>query len=85
MNQLGERIARLETQPQHISQVPVPGNPKFVQGGARKTNPGAPNLGPGPQWGLGPGRPSELAKPSIGCPGRANGSESSMGGAEPAL
>ena len=48
---------------------------EFVQGGARKTNPGAPNLGPGPQWAyLGPGRPSELAKPSIGCPGRAKGS-----------
>ena len=27
MNQLGERIARLETQPQHISQIPVSGNP----------------------------------------------------------
>ena len=60
--------------------------PKSPQGGARKTNPGAPNLGPGPKWRhFGPRRSSELGKPSIGPPGRAEGSKSSMGGAESAL
>ena len=88
MNQLGERIARLETQPQPISQLPGirESCDKFSQGGARKTNPGAPNLGPGPQWRhLGPGRSSELGKPSIGYPGRAKHSEGSLGGAEPTV
>ena len=47
-------------------------------------NPGAPNLGPGPQRGhVGPSSSSELGKPCIGYPGRAENSKGSMGGTEP--
>ena len=87
MNQLGERLTALENQSQSLTQLPVREScHKSPQGGARKANSGAPNLGPGSQWGhLGPGRSSELGKPSIGCPGRAENSEGSMGRAESAV
>ena len=51
-----------------------------------ETSPGAPNLGPGSQRrNLGPGRSSELGKPSIGHPGRAKNPEGSMGRAKSAV
>ena len=85
MNQLGER-PRKARNPASVNYA-APGVRefchKFSQGGARKANSGAPNLGPGPQRGyVGPGRSSELGKPSIGHPGRAENPENSMGGAK---
>ena len=89
MNQLGEHLARLEPQPQSTlrsSRYQGILSTNLAQGGARKKNPGAPNLGPGPQWRhVGSGRSSELGKPYIGNPGRAKNAENSMGGAEPAV
>ena len=69
MNQLGERLARLESQPQSISQLPVSGssavNPAREEHGKRIQE--FQNLGPGPEWGyLGPGRPRNWQNPILG-------------------
>ena len=89
MNQLGERLARLETQPQSIPQLPVPGssatNPPKEEHGKRiqELQIWIQALNGGTS--VGPSRSSELGKPSIGHPGRAENPESSKGGAKPAV
>ena len=88
MNQLGERLARLETQPQSLSQLPVSGN--------SATNPLKEEHGKRIQelqiWvqALNGGTsalvdPWNWENPLLRNPGRAKNAENSMGGAEPAV